>query len=175
MQSEPLCQSHAASTGRQVESRSCAGPCQARGYVARPASLGAIHVHDNDDFIAMAVQPGCFHLQECLQKTFLLSRGTCRQEVALCLPDVRAHRQGFQQAGERAACDRPGPAKFGPAFAVRIPSADADDEHTFAVLGQTVFLRCPKHDGLRHKCVPRWRAAVPKSYAMLPGGKTTGL
>jgi len=46
---------------------------------------------------------------------------------------------GAQQAGKRAARDRPGPAKFGPAFAVRIPSADADDEHTFAVLGQTVF------------------------------------
>ena len=46
---------------------------------------------------------------------------------------------GVQQAGKRAACNKPGAAKFGPAFAVRIPSADADDEHTFAVLGQTVL------------------------------------
>ena len=138
-------------------------------------SLGAIHVHNHDDIIAVAVQPGNFHLRECLQNTIILSRGTCRQEVALGLPNIRAYWQGVQQSGERVACDGPGPTKFGPAFALQIPSADADDEHTFAVLGQTVFRGVQKHYGLRHKCLPRWRATVPKSYAMLPGGKTIGL
>ena len=137
-------------------------------------SLGAVHVHNNDDIIAVAVQPGNFHLRECLQKTFLLSRGTCRQEVALCLSGVRAHRQGVQQAGERAACDRPGPAKFGPAFALRIPSADADDEHTFAVLGQTVFCNVQNTMAYAINASPDWRATVPQSYAKLPGGKMLG-
>ena len=43
---------------RAVESQSCAVPSQAWGYAGHPASLGATRAHNNDDIIAMAVQPG---------------------------------------------------------------------------------------------------------------------
>ena len=77
-----------------VESQSCAVPSQAWGYAGRPASLGATHAHNNDDIIAVAVQPGCFHLRECLRKIFLSSRGSCRQAVELGLPNIQAYRPG---------------------------------------------------------------------------------
>ena len=66
-------------------------------------ALGAIHVHNDDDVIVVAVQPGSFNLRECVEKTFLMARGTCRQEVALRLLNIRAYRQGVQQAGKREA------------------------------------------------------------------------
>ena len=62
-------------------------------------SLGAIHVHNDDAIIAVAVQPGSFHLRDCLRKTFPVARRTFRREITLGLPKVRAYRQGVQQAG----------------------------------------------------------------------------
>ena len=79
---------------RAVESQSCAVPSQAWGYAGRPANLGATHAHNNDDIIAVAVQPGCFDLRECLRKMFLSPRGSCRQEVELGLPNIQAYRPG---------------------------------------------------------------------------------
>ena len=88
---------------RAVESQSCAVPSQAWGYAGRPASLGATHAHNNDDIIAAAVQPGCFHLRECLRKMFLSSRGSCRQALELGLPNIQAYRPGSNKRASGGA------------------------------------------------------------------------
>ena len=79
---------------RAVESQSCAVPSRAWGYAGHPASLGATHAHNDDDIIAVAVQPGCFHLREFMRKMCLSPRGSCRQEVERGLPNIQAYRPG---------------------------------------------------------------------------------